>query len=95
MTMADFHPEATKEENHLSLKECLRSVTPRWMPNRLPEVMKSGEMCTESCVVLDLHAATKDNIAGRTHTGKSTTDYAQPLEDAHQIRAARRGYRNT
>lgn len=74
----DRHPSSSdKRGNHLTLRECLRNVTPKWMPSRLLGVMKSGEMCIESCVVLDLHAATKGNIAGRTHTGKSTTEYAQ------------------
>jgi hypothetical protein len=34
-------------------------------------------MFTELCDVLDLHAATKDNTAGRTRTGKNIITYDQ------------------
>jgi hypothetical protein len=77
MTKADFHPEATRGEIHLSPKECLLNETPRWTPKRFLEDSQFGPMRIESCDLLDLHATTKDNIAGRTLTGKGTINYGQ------------------
>lgn len=64
-----------KAENLQSPMRSLLNGRVRLMPSVLSVNIQLGGMCTESCDVLVLHAATKDNIAGGIPTGKSTINY--------------------